>query len=74
MGRILRCVGLFGVLALVSFIQVVPAEAETCSVHKWYQACSSTSEQQCQAACGSCSMCLNIVQFNPCVYECRCAC
>lgn len=74
MGRILRCVGLFGVLALVSFTHVKSAEAETCSVHKWYQACGPTSEQQCQAACGSCSMCLSVAQFNPCVYECRCAC
>lgn len=74
MGRILRCVGLFGVLALVSFTEPVPAEAVTCSVHKWYQACGPNSEQQCQAACGSCAMCLSVAQFNPCVYECRCAC
>lgn len=74
MGRILRCVGLFGVLALVSFTQVVPAEGATCNTFKWYQACGPTSEQQCQAACGSCQMCLSIAQFNPCVYECRCAC
>ena len=74
MGRILRCAGLFGVLALVSFIQAVPAEAGTCNTFKWYQACGPTSEQDCHAACGSCQMCLSVHQFNPCVYECRCAC
>lgn len=74
MGRLLRCVGLFGVFALLSLAQSTTAEAGTCSVHKWYQACGATSEQDCQAACGSCQMCLSVYQFNPCVYECRCAC
>lgn len=74
MRRILRCVGLFGVLGLVSLTQVTPVEAGTCNTFKWYQACGPTSEQDCHTACGSCQMCLSVAQFNPCVYECRCAC
>jgi hypothetical protein len=74
MGRILRCTGLFGVLTLVSLSQITPVEAGTCSTFKWYQACGPTSEQDCHTACGSCQMCLSVYQFNPCVYECRCAC
>ena len=74
MGRILRFAGLLAVLVLVSFTPVMSVEAGTCNTFKWYQACGPTSEQDCQAACGSCQMCLSIAQFNPCVYECRCAC
>ena len=54
-----------------------PASVQTsssCPVFKWDRACSGTSEQQCQASCGSCAMCLDVIQFYPCVYECSCAC
>lgn len=74
MGRFLRCAGLLGILGLASFMPVASVEATTCQTFKYYQSCGPTSEQDCQAACGSCGMCLNIAQFNPCVYECRCAC
>lgn len=74
MGRLLRCACLLGVLCLNGLVPVAPAWAVTCNTFKWYQACGPTSEQDCQAACGSCTMCLSVYQFNPCVYECRCAC
>lgn len=54
-----------------------PASVQTsssCGTFKWDRACSSSSEQECQASCGSCSMCLDVIQFYPCVYECSCAC
>lgn len=45
-----------------------------CTTFKWDRACSSTSQQDCQASCGSCAMCLDVIQFYPCVYECSCSC
>jgi len=48
--------------------------SSSCGTFKWNRTCSSTSEQECQASCGSCTMCLNVIQFYPCVYECSCAC
>jgi hypothetical protein len=48
--------------------------ASSCATFKWDRTCSSTSEQECQASCGSCTMCLDVVQFYPCVYECSCTC
>jgi len=74
MGRLLRCACLLGALCLTGLVPVSPVWATTCNTFKWYQACGPTSEQDCQAACGSCTMCLSVAQFNPCVYECRCAC
>jgi hypothetical protein len=48
--------------------------ASSCTTFKWDRSCSGTSEQECQASCGSCTMCLDVIQFYPCVYECSCAC
>jgi len=48
--------------------------ASSCATFKWDRACSGTSEQECQTSCGSCTMCLDVVQFYPCVYECSCTC
>ena len=48
--------------------------SSTCPVFKWDRSCSASSEQDCQASCGSCSMCLDVIQFYPCVYECSCSC
>jgi hypothetical protein len=48
--------------------------ASSCATFKWDRACSGTSEQECQTSCGSCTMCLDVIQFNPCVYECSCTC
>lgn len=54
-----------------------PAPTEmsgSCNTFKWYRSCDTCSEADCQASCGSCTMCLNVVQFSPCVCECSCAC
>lgn len=48
--------------------------SSSCGIFKWDRACSGSSEQECQASCGSCTMCLDVIQFYPCVYECSCAC
>jgi hypothetical protein len=48
--------------------------ASSCATFKWDRACSSTSEQECRTSCGSCTMCLDVVQFYPCMYECSCTC
>jgi len=48
--------------------------SSSCNTFKWDRSCSGTSEQECQASCGSCAMCLDVIQFYPCVYECSCAC
>jgi hypothetical protein len=74
MRRLLLCASLMGVLGLAVLTQATPAAALTCNTFKWQRSCGATSEQDCAASCGSCSMCLSVVQFNPCVYECRCAC
>jgi hypothetical protein len=50
------------------------AASGSCNTFKWYRSCDTCSEADCQASCGSCTMCLNVVQFSPCVCECRCAC
>jgi hypothetical protein len=48
--------------------------SSSCNTFKWDRACAGNSEQQCQTSCGSCTMCLDVIQFYPCVYECSCAC
>jgi hypothetical protein len=48
--------------------------SSSCTTFKWDRTCSGTSEQECQASCGSCTMCLDVIQFYPCVYECSCSC
>lgn len=62
---------------LAAIFKVPPAATEaagSCNTFKWYRSCDTCSETDCHASCGSCTMCLNVVQFSPCVCECSCAC
>jgi hypothetical protein len=60
-------------LAVIFTPAPVPATG-SCTDFKWNRACTGTSQQECTASCGSCSACLDVIQFYPCVYQCSCSC